>query len=151
MKMILIENQQTLVVDTDQLEQDALKIMGHFGYGDFDLGILLCDNTHMHNYNKKYREQDKPTDILSFPLYPELKPGQTIKTTSNDDKNLGDIILCPQYIKEDLERWNKTFEERIRILLVHGICHLLGYDHIEDKDYLIMDAKEKELLKMLDI
>ena len=147
--MITIENKQTIPVDTDTLNSDAKKILDHLGYATFDLGILLCDDATMHEYNKQYRDKDKATDILSFPFYPDLKPGDRINASQSEEENLGDIILCPHYIQEDLARWNKTFNERMRILLVHGICHLLGYDHIEDTDYIIMQAKENELLEML--
>ncbi len=68
---------------------------------------------------------------------------------SDDDKNLGDLILAPAYIQNDLPKWNTTFEKHLQRLLVHGICHLLGYGHIEDKDYKIMHKKEMELLKRL--
>ena len=147
--MIFIKNEQKIPIDTQKLERNAQRILDHLGYTDFDLSILLCDNDTMHEYNKNYRNQDKPTDILSFPFYPDLKAGESIHATSEDEKNLGDIILCPDYIQKDLERWEQSFELRMQILLVHGICHLLGYDHINDEDYQVMKAKEDELLKLL--
>lgn len=147
--MVLVKNEQSIPIDTNQLEQNAQKILAYLEYADFDLGILLCDSPTMHEYNKKYRDKDKPTDILSFPFYPELKAGESIKATNQAEKNLGDIILCPEYIKDDLDRWQQTFDQRMNMLLVHGICHLLGYDHILDSDYEIMKAKEQELLQIL--
>lgn len=147
--MIVIQNKQSMPIDIDTLKKDAKKIITFLGYGTFDLGILLTDKEHMHELNKQYRNQDKPTDILSFPYHPHLQQGQKIIAQVKEDKNLGDIVMCPAYIQEDLARWDQSFEQRLQVLLVHGICHLLGYDHIKDEDYVIMHQKEAEILAML--
>ncbi len=146
--MILIENNQTAVsTNTNQLKKDAAQILSYLGYADFDLGIMLADNQTMQAYNKKYRDKDAPTDILSFPFYPNIKAGQLIIAQNEEVKNLGDIIIAPEFVQNDLLRWNQTLKERMHILLIHGICHLLGYDHIKDEDFKIMQEKEKELLE----
>ncbi len=147
--MIAIKNEQKVPIAIDTLKKDAKKILQFLGYATFDLGILITDKPHIHELNKQYRDCDKPTDILSFPYHSHLKAGQKIVAANKEDKNLGDIVICPHYIQEDLARWNQSFEERMKVLLVHGICHLLGYDHIKDEDYLIMHQKEAEILAML--
>ena len=148
--MILIENTQTAVpVDVKEIERIAQTILSALRYTDYDLGILITTNEEMHSYNKEYRQQDKPTDILSFPYHPDLMAGERIEPNIDEDKNLGDIIIAPQYIMDDLARWEQPFDLRIKVLLVHGICHLLGYDHIEDADYEVMKQKEEELLALL--
>lgn len=148
--MISIKNtQRKIKVDTAQLKKDAQFILNELGYSDFDLGILITTDKKMHEYNKQYRDKDKPTDVLSFPYHPHLKAGQKVKVENEDDKNLGDLILAPEYILNDLPKWNTTFEKHLQRLLVHGICHLLGYDHIEDADYKVMHKKEMALLKKL--
>lgn len=143
--MILVKNKQKFPINLAKLKQDARTILEALDYTDFDLGILLATPKAMHEYNLQFREKDKPTDILSFP-YHHIDAGDRIEATTEDEKNLGDIILCPEYINEDLPRWNKTFQERVDILLVHGVCHLLGYDHIEDEDYAVMKLQEDALL-----
>lgn len=145
----IADDQHSVAVDIHAFKKDAQTILDQLGYGDYDLGILLTTDERMHEYNKNYRNKDQPTDILSFPFHPELKADQRIEPANEDEKNLGDIILAPNYIDEDLYRWGMDFDERMQVLLVHGICHLLGYDHIEDKDYAIMHAKEQELLNTL--
>lgn len=147
--MITVQNEQSFPIDTNLLKADAQIILDHLGYGDYDLGILLCDEGTIHQYNKKYRDKDKPTDILSFPYYPDLKPGETITPENQEGKNIGDIIICPLYVQNDLERWGQDFKKRMKVLLVHGICHLLGYDHIKDEDYEVMKKKENELLDLI--
>lgn len=148
--MIIIQNQQTNVkIDLVKLKSDAEKILTALDYPNFDLTILLVTELTMQKFNCDYREKDQPTDILSFPFHPDLKAGERIIVESEDDQNLGDLILCPLYILNDLQRWEKSFEERLQILLVHGICHLLGYDHIIDADYVIMQKQEDWLLAQI--
>lgn len=148
--MITIRNtQRTIKIDVNQLKKDAQIILDALDYSDFDLGIWLTSNKMIRSYNKEYRDKDKPTDVLSFPFHTELKPGKRIKVKNDDDKNLGDLILAPEYIVKDLPKWETTFEKHLQRLLVHGICHLLGYDHIKDSDYKIMHKKEMELLSKL--
>jgi rRNA maturation RNase YbeY len=148
--MITITNRQrTIKVDTKQFKADAQKILELLGYPDYDLGILLTTNKTIQRYNRDYRTKDKPTDILSFPYHPDLKAGERIVPESEEDKNLGDILIALEYVKKDAPNWNQTFEQRMRVLLVHGICHLLGYDHILDTDYEVMKKQEELLLKKL--
>lgn len=148
--MILITNEQdTIQVDVVQMERDAQTILNDLGYGDYDLGILIATPEVIHTYNKQYRGHDKPTDILSFPYHTELEAGDTIELETEEDKNVGDIIICPEYVMNDLERWGLPFKERMQVLLVHGICHLLGYDHEEDEEYEIMKQEEERLLQLI--
>lgn len=148
--MITIRNtQRKIKIDLAKLKSDAQLVLDALGYSDFDLGIWLTSNKMIHKYNKEYRGKDKPTDVLSFPYHTELKAGQRIKVKTEEDKNLGDLIIAPEYVMHDLPKWNTTFEKHMQRLLVHGICHLLGYDHIEDTDYKIMHRKEMALLKKL--
>ncbi len=148
--MILIKNsQRKITVDTKQLQQDAQTILDALDYADFDLGIWLASDSLIRKYNHEYRDKDKATDVLSFPYHSELKAGERIKIKTDEDKNLGDIIIAPSYVLKDLPRWNQTFEQRMQVLLVHGICHLLGYDHIDDADYKVMHKKEVALLRKL--
>ena len=147
--MILIEDKTKHAENVESYKQDIARILDHLGYSDFDISVIFVDLETMQDFNKQYRNMDKPTDILSFPFYPQLKAGKKIEVKSEEDKNLGDIILCPSYIKEDLSRWDQTYEQRMKVLIVHGICHLLGYDHIQDNDYEVMKKKEEELLTLI--
>ena len=147
--MITLLDNQKIPANKEQLKKDAQIILDYLKYPNFDLGIMLADNATMHEYNKKYRDKDKPTDILSFPFHETLKVGERIIAQTDEQKNLGDVIICPEYIQSDLPRWEQSFEERMRTLLVHGICHLLGYDHIKDEDYEVMRKKEEELLRLI--
>ncbi len=108
---------------TVELRNEVQKILNLLDYGEFDLGILLTDNATIQKYNKEYRGEDKPTDILSFSYHPSFKVGERIKPKTEEDKNLGDLIISLEYVQVDAPKWGQLFEERMRILLVHGICH----------------------------
>lgn len=148
--MILLKNSQRKIpVNQELLLSDAHKILNLLRYPDYDLGILITTNKTIRDYNREYRHKDKPTDILSFPYYPDLQAGKRIKLTSTEEKNLGDLIISAEYVVQEAQKHAVSFDERMRILLVHGICHLLGYDHIIDADFRRMRAKEAYILKQL--
>ncbi|HXW86515.1 MAG TPA: rRNA maturation RNase YbeY [Candidatus Bathyarchaeia archaeon] len=146
--MITIHNTQRRVfVDVDTLQTEVQRMLDLLEYADFDLGILLASEQKMRSYNKQYRGKDVPTDILSFAYHPQLKAGERIVPETDDDKNLGDLILAPTYIQKHAHEWHQTFDERIHVLIVHGICHLLGYDHESDADFELMEKKEQWIVK----
>ncbi len=148
--MILFKNtQRRVAIHKQRVVHDVEKILTILGYQDYDIGIWITTNTTIRTYNREYRNKDKATDVLSFPYHPELQAGQKIKPICEEDKNLGDLILSAEYILQEAEKYSVTFEERLQLLLVHGICHLLGYDHIEDNDFRRMRAKEVAILKKL--
>jgi len=127
--------------------QQALDVLG---YSDFDLGIMLTTNATIRKYNAEYRNKDKATDVLSFP-YHQIAAGTKIKAKTQDDKNLGDMIISLEYVQNAAKKLGCTFEQRMNRMLIHSICHLLGYDHIEDHDFKIMIKKEKSLAKTIDL
>jgi probable rRNA maturation factor len=148
--MILIKNtQKKIPIDSAQLTHDAQKILDFLQYADFDLGILITTNATIRHYNRDYRHKDNPTDILSFSYHPNLKAGQRIHPKTPDDKNLGDLIISAERVLHDAQELGVSFQDRLRILLIHGICHLLGYDHELDADYEIMKKEEKRILHHL--
>ena len=119
------------------------------GYADFDVAIVFVSSKKMKELNKQYRNKDKVTDILSFPFH-QVKPGEKIVAAHDDEKILGDLIICPEYTAHDAEQnWNCSYQERFTILLAHGIAHLLGHDHIDDNDFKQMQKVEKKMLNAL--
>jgi rRNA maturation RNase YbeY len=143
----IINRQRKFSIDLKEMKQTVGKILKILDYEDFDIGILLTNNKSIRVYNRDYRQKDKPTDILSFSYHQYLTPGKRIKVQHEEDKNLGDLILSIEYIEKAAQELNVTLEERLKVLLVHGICHLLGYDHETDADWRSMRAKEAFILK----
>jgi probable rRNA maturation factor len=147
--MIVIKNtQRQYPIDTATLKKNITTVLKAVGYPDYDLNIWFTTNPTIKKYNAQFRGKDKATDVISFPYYETKKPG-TLPAESADEPVLGDIMLSPTYIKDDLINWNQSLDERILVLTVHSICHLLGYDHEIDADYEIMSREEKRLMDLL--
>ena len=79
-----------------------------------------------------------------------LQAGDRIEPQSDEQKNLGDLIISAEYVQHTVEEYETTFDARMRVLLVHGICHLLGYDHQTDEEFAEMQRMETFLLNKLD-
>lgn len=148
--MITIKTtQRKIKVNIEKLKKDARTILGLLNYHDFELNIFLTTNKTIQAYNKKYRNINKPTDILSFPYYPDLKPGEHILPEIPTDKQLGDIIISLEYAQTEAKKLKTSLTKRLERLLAHGICHLIGYDHQTEQEYKMMLEKEMELLSHL--
>ena len=120
----------------------AQAVLGYLDLQEAELSILLCDDETIHPLNRDYRGKDKPTDVLSF----AQREGEFAFI---DDDVLGDVIISMDTtIRQATERQHSV-ETELRVLLVHGILHLLGYDHIEDDEAEIMESKEREILAVI--
>jgi len=120
--------------------------------------IRLCDDDAIHEINREFREVDRATDVLSFPTvnYPEgVTAGQADKylRMEYDDEldacMLGDLILSIPHVLAQAEEYGHSPERECAYLLVHGICHLMGYDHIEEDDKKKMRAMEEKILSAI--
>ena len=112
------------------------------GLSEVELSILLCDDAFIHPLNRDYRGTDKPTDVLSFAMREEGDP---------NDPVLGDVIISIERAQEQAQERGHEVGVELALLLVHGILHLLGYDHEDDEEAQVMEAKEKEILSTLDV
>ena len=101
--------------------------------------LLLSNNKNIKKLNKIFRNKNKSTDILSFPLDNEIKISK--------DTYLGDIIISYNYLDKPKSQNLKSFKEKVIKLFIHGFLHLLGFDHIKDKDYFKMLREENLLFK----
>lgn len=123
-------------------ENTVQQVLQYLDLPEAEVSIVLCDDATIHPLNRDYRGKDKPTDVLSF----AQREGDF---AFQDDNLLGDVIISMDTtIRQASERQHST-ETEMRILLVHGLLHLLGYDHIEDDEAEIMEAKEREILAIL--
>ncbi len=152
--MIYIKNtQRKYKLDIPKIKKSIELILKLLKYRDFDISLWLTNDATIKIYNRDYRGKDKATDVLSFP-YQDVEAGKRIKKGSPEDQNLGDLIISVEYVDNQFQKGTVTnlganLEKHLIKLIVHGICHLLGYDHIEDKDWVRMRAKEGWLLKRL--
>lgn len=117
--------------------------------------IRLCDDAAIHEINREFREVDRATDVLSFPTvnYPAgVTAGQAdrlLRRELDDELNacmLGDLILSVPHVLAQAQEYGHSPERECAYLLVHGLCHLMGYDHIEEEDKRKMRAMEEKIL-----
>lgn len=146
----IINRQRKILFNEKKFKSDTKKVLEHLDYGDFDISFLFTTNKTIAKYNSNYRKKNKPTDILSFQFHTDLKPGEKITPKSKDEKNLGDIIISLEHVKADSDKENHSIDDHLKILLIHGICHLLGHDHEEESGFNLMYNKEIELLDVIE-
>jgi len=118
------------------------------GYADFALCIWVTTDRTIRYYNRVFRSKDKATDVISFPFHPDVKPGEPIVPEDADERVLGDIIISAARVARQAQELHTSLYQQLRRLVVHGICHLLGYDHQTDAEYKDMIALEKQLLAL---
>lgn len=126
--MIELDNQTELDVDIEALEQIASLLT------DASIELIITDNETIRELNARYREKDKPTDVLSFPLEQAI-PGMP----------LGSIVISETYVREKAVEFGHTSDDELALLFIHGLLHLLGYDHEVDNGE--MRAKEEALIE----
>lgn len=100
-----------------------------------EISIAVVGNSVSRRLNKRYRQKDKPTNVLSFP--------------DNSSDALGEIVLCFPVIVAEAKKQKRPLKKYFQYILVHGLLHLQGFDHIKDSDAKKMEKAEKELLKAL--
>ncbi len=114
--------------------------------------VLLTTPENIQKINKEYRNIDKATDVLSFPIFEKDELNQ--KLEENDfqyEDILGDIIISIEKVQEQAKEYEHSFERELSYMLVHGFYHLMGYDHIQAEDKKMMRPKEDKILKYLKI
>jgi len=109
-----------------------------------ELAVSLVSVDEIHSLNRRYRNIDAPTDVLSF----ECDDAHGQPTCDGEPLLLGDVIIAPAVAREHARDFNSTFDDEMALMLTHGILHLLGYDHLEDREAQHMEARENELLAL---
>lgn len=112
------------------------------------INIVLTNPENIRKMNKEYRNIDKETDVLSFPMFE--KEELENREVSNLDI-LGDIVISIERVKEQAKEYGHSFERELAYMTVHGFYHLMGYDHIDENDKIIMRQKEENILEKLKI
>ena len=118
---------------------------------NFYVSVTLTTPEKIHELNKKYRDVDRPTDVLSFPMFEKDELDNIVK---NKIKNplpevLGDIVISIEKVEEQAKEYGHSFEREFSYMLVHGFCHIIGYDHIQEDDKVVMREKEEAILEIL--
>jgi len=125
-----------------RLKRSARRILKILGQGRAELSLALVDNREMQKLNARYRDKDEPTDVLAFPAGKALLPGMQV---------LGDVVISVEKAEEQARKRRKTLGQEIRTLLIHGVLHLLGYDHERSRrDARVMRGMEKKVSRALE-
>jgi probable rRNA maturation factor len=133
-----------------ELNAEAFENMPHA-----ELSIVLSDDRTVREYNRDYRAKDKATNILSFPGMDEdeleifLAP--PVPSAPMPPLMIGDLILAFETLQRESDEQSKTITDHFTHLIIHGLLHLLGYDHINDDDAHIMEDQERKILSILNI
>ena len=125
-----------------------------------EVNLTLTDNEGIHQINKEFRQIDRPTDVLSFPMLNYTVPGDFafLDEEDNCDFNpdtgeamLGDIIISVDKVFEQAENYGHSVEREFAFLITHSMLHLFGYDHMEEEEAQLMEAKQKDILQKMNI
>lgn len=118
-----------------------------------ELSVRLTDDAEIKQLNCEFRDQDKPTNVLSFPCFErnEIQDVFASATSDGPPVMLGDIIITQGVTAQEALEQGKCFTDHVSHLVVHGLLHLLGFDHIEDREASEMELQEKNILASLAI
>ncbi len=147
--------------EEEYIEKVILKAMDYEDCPyEAEVNVLITDNAGIHEMNREYREIDRPTDVLSFPMVEYQTPANfdTIEEEQPEcfhpetgELLLGDIVLSYEKIKEQAAEYGHSELRELCFLVAHSMLHLFGYDHMEDAEREVMEAKQREILEQLDI
>ena len=116
------------------------------------ISITLTTPENIRNINKEYRNTDKETDVLSFPMFEQEEIKEIINSKQHLVEDvLGDIVISVKKVQEQAIEYGHSFKRELSYMLVHGFYHLMGYDHIKEEDKKEMRPKEEKILQDLNI
>jgi len=148
---MILNRQRSVRVSVGELDKFLKRTLRRLRLPPGALIICLVDNAEMARWNRSYRGKKGPTDVLSFPTNGAQLNGPTLAKpnrpksvrAARSDSYLGDIAIAPAVARRNARRFGRTFSEEMRILILHGILHLMGYDHESDDGQ--MDRREQRL------
>jgi probable rRNA maturation factor len=151
---ISIKRNMDLPVDKNWLERIARRVLEDESItSSAEMGLLITDSKTIQKLNRIYRGQDKPTDVLAFQMTPDMnqEPEGSFVSPPDGIRHLGEVVISyPQAVKQAQEQGHGVTRE-LALLIVHGILHLLGYDHELPEEEQKMRDKENEILSLLEL
>jgi probable rRNA maturation factor len=143
---VLIDNRQNKYkISMTKIHQKATDILNALDYHDAELSILIVDDPQIEILNKKYLRRSGPTNVIAFPM-------RTDPFSNINPELLGDVVISIETAEKEGTTIGISTEERFIQLLVHGILHLLGYDHeTSEEEAEKMEKKSNEILKLINL
>lgn len=137
-----VADEQDIKIDVNELLRLSQHVLNARRVpDDMELSVLLVDSNTIAELNAHHMGKDGPTDVLAFPID---EPGES---PPGAPSILGDVVVCPEVARDQASQFDRTFEEELRLLVVHGILHLLGMDHADADEERVMFALTDELLE----
>lgn len=150
MEIILDDRQDFKKIDESlmaKIEQIMISCLNLEGYDeDYEVSLSFVTSDEIRDLNNTFRGIDKVTDVLSFPLLTDDE-----FDIEYEEESLGDIVICIERAEEQAKEYGHSIEREICFLVCHSMLHLLGYDHMEEDEAKVMQAKEDEVLNSLSI
>lgn len=126
--------------ELEELKEFLYKVCEDEKLDNVIFNVIIVDDKEIHKINKKYRNIDRPTDVISFALEDD-------NTFNREDiRVLGDIYISIDHVRSQSKEYGHSFKRELFFLAVHGLLHLLGYDHMKEEDEKVMFAKQEEVL-----
>lgn len=139
-----INNLTSNDVDKDYLKEVAQTVLEE-EEAEGSISLAIVGENRVRKLNKRYRGKNKVTDVLSFPAQ-EVKIEQFKIGPKEESEGLGEVVICLKRVKKNARRNDKEVEEEFTLVLIHGILHLLGYDHQEEEEAQEMEQKQQQYL-----
>ena len=139
-----VKNESDFIVDESEISSHATFLLRSLHMNPAsELSVMLVDEVAMTELHEKFMNEPGPTDVLSFPM-DELRAGTSDKPS--EEGILGDVVLCPAVAARQGEQAGHSMEVELRLLLTHGVLHLLGHDHEEPDEHKVMFDLQAALL-----
>lgn len=157
MKVSIRNNQKKFKVTKDMRDLVRSAVKAALEYMDFPLksevSVMFTDDEEIHELNRLHRGVDRPTDVLSFPLFEYDENGDIIEDdldfNPNGEMILGDIVISLETASRQAQEYGHSFEREIGFLTVHSMLHLFGYDHMTPEDEEEMFGYQREILERM--
>jgi probable rRNA maturation factor len=151
---MILNRQRSVRLSTRALESFLLRVRRELGLKQAQVTVCLVSDAEIAGMNQSFRKKHGPTDVLSFPAVKLRKPRRSKRLANslapdslNSDASLGDIAIAPAVAKRNAKNYGRTLPAELKILILHGVLHLLGFDHEADRGE--MDRTEKKLRRRL--
>lgn len=149
---LIVEDARWEAVGLAELAERACgAALDYLGVAGAEISLLACDDARIADLNGDFRGKAQPTNVLSWPSEERGADVPGGKPPAPDDLELGDIAIAWETCAREAGEAGKDFGDHVSHLLVHGTLHLLGYDHIDEKDAALMEGVEVEILGKLGI
>lgn len=162
---ILFENETDtdLSIDCEEIITKVISYVSDYVNCPYEIevNVVLTDNEEIHRVNKEFRDIDRPTDVLSFPMI-EYEQPEVFDMLESDEYSdcfnpetgelmLGDIMISLDKVKEQALEYNHSETRELAFLTAHSMLHLFGHDHMEEEERIVMETKQREIMEALKI